>query len=95
MTFIIGTCVLELFISDSHSLKDRRQVLNSLLDRLHDRFNVSAAQLDQHNSWTQATLGVACVGNETRHVNTVLNKVLEFVEREPRVVVGGVNMEML
>ena len=95
MTFIIGTCVLELFISDSHSLKDRRQVINSLLDRLHDRFNVAAAQLDQHNSWTQATLSVACVGNETRHVNTVLNKVLEYVEREPRVVVGGVNMEML
>lgn len=95
MTFIIGTCVLQLFISDSHSLKDRRQVVSSLLDRLHDRFNVAAAQLDRHNSWTEATLGVACVGNETRHVNSVLNKVLAFVEGDPRVEVAGVEMEML
>ena len=95
MSLIVGICTLELHISDSNSLKDKRQVVRSLLDRMHDRFNVSAAQLDQHDGWSQATLGVSCVGNETRHVNAVLNSVLNFVESEPRVEVADCQMEML
>ena len=95
MTLIVGICTLELHISDSNSLKDKRQVVRSLLDRVHNEFNVSAAQLDRHDRWTQATLGVACVGNATRHVNAVLNSVLDFVESEPRVEVADCQMEML
>ena len=95
MALIIGICTLELDLNDSHSLKDKRQVVRSVLDRARGRFNVSIAQLDQHDLWQHATIGIACVGNERQYVNTVLNKVLELLESEPRVEVTGCQMEML
>lgn len=91
----VGICRIELEVCDSNSLKDKRQVLQSLLTRLRNKFNISVAQLDSHDFWRSATLGIACVSNETTHTDRVLNKVLDLVEREPRVLVLGCERETL
>ncbi len=92
---IVGTCIIDLEITDSDSLKDKRQVVRSLIERIRSRFPVSIAQLDDHDLWQSATLGVAVVANKTAFANQVLNKVLDHVESDPRVVVVGCQMEML
>jgi len=69
---IVGVCTIELFISDSQSLKDKRQVLHSLKDRLREKFNLSVAEVDGQDLWQKAVLGMACVANEGAHVNRVL-----------------------
>ncbi|MCX5729024.1 MAG: DUF503 domain-containing protein [Nitrospirae bacterium] len=68
MGIIVGLCTVELFIPESQSLKDKRQVLLSLKDRLREKFNLSVAEVDGQDLWQKAVLGLACVANEGRYV---------------------------
>lgn len=92
---VVGTCIIDLEITDSDSLKDKRQVVKSLMERVRHRFPVSVAQLDDHDLWRSATLGVAVVANQTTYAHQVLNKLLDYVESDPRVLVVACRMEML
>ena len=91
----IGVLTIWLEIADSNSLKDKRQSLKSLLDLLRNKFNVSAAEVGDNDTWRRAVVGVACVSNDQGHSSAVLNKVLQFVESDPRVRMAETQMEML
>jgi len=92
---VVGLLSVDLFISDALSLKDRRRVVDSLLDRLANRHNVSVADLGPDGTPNHASLAVACVANETSHVHTVLNAALRLIEGEPRVVAEHSEMTIL
>ena len=92
---VIGVCTLQLLIEGSDSLKDKRQVIKSLLDRIRDKFNVSAAEVDDLDSWRRATLAFACVSKDQSFVDQVLQKVLSTVEGNPLVEVADVQMEFV
>jgi len=92
---IVGVCTVELFISESRSLKDKRQVLHSLKDRLHEKFNLSVAEVDGHDLWQKAVLGMACVANEGSHVNQVLEQALNLIRSMPAVEVVRTQLELL
>ena len=92
---IVGLLRVELRIGDSQSLKEKRQVLKSLKDRLRRAFNVSIAETDHQDTWQRAALGVACVGTDTAGVNRTLSLVLEAIERERAVELTHYELEML
>lgn len=92
---VVGLCTVELFISESRSLKDKRQVLHSLKDRLHGRFNLSVAEVDGQDLWQRAVLGMACVANESGHVNQVLEQALNVIKGMPAVEVVRTKLELL
>ena len=75
----VGICKVELRLPDSHSLKDKRQVVKSITARVGNRFNVSVAEVDGQDLWQSATLGICCVSNDRRYTNEVLSKVADFV----------------
>ena len=77
---IIGTCLVELHLDGNESLKGKRAVLKSLLARLHKEFNVSAAEVDHHDSWQTASIALVCVANEAAHVEQVLNHAVHWIE---------------
>ena len=81
---IVGTLRIDLAIYESHSLKDKRQVIKALKDRLMHRFNVSVAEVDALDSRQRAVLGVAVVGNDTAFVHRCLDTVVDFVRRQGR-----------
>jgi len=91
---IVGVLRVELSLPGSTSLKDKRRLLKSLLDRLHQHFNVSAAEIDHQDSRRHAGVGISCVSSEAAHANAVLSRVLALVERETEIVVTGVEMEL-
>lgn len=91
----IGLLTLELHIPGAESLKDKRSVVNSLLDKLRARFNVSAAQIDNHDLWQRATLAVAVVSNDATVAQTVMNHVRDLVETEQRCDVAECRTEIL
>jgi hypothetical protein len=62
------------------SLKEKRQILRSIKDRVRNRFNVSIAEVGYLEEWQRATLAVACVSNEAKVVDEMLNKVVDCVE---------------
>lgn len=92
---VVGLCTVELFISESQSLKDKRQVLHSLKDRLHGKFNLSVAEVDGQDLWQRAILGMACVANEGGYVNQVLEQALNVIKGMPAVEVVRTKLELL
>ena len=82
----IGLLTLEIYIPDSRSLKDKRQVLRSLKDRLRGRFNIAVAELDHHDSWQRAQVGIVSLSNDAAHLEqslrTVLNEAEEILGRD-------------
>ena len=82
MAMIVGLCQVSLRLPENSSLKGKRQVLKSLIARLHNRFNVSAAEIDNHDSWQLASLGISCVSNDERHADQVLASVVAFIQAE-------------
>ena len=91
----VGLLTLELFLPGAESLKEKRMVVNSVLDRVKARFNVSAAQIDDHDLWQSATLGFAVVSNDRTAANRVLNLVRDLVETESRLDVVNCVVEIL
>lgn len=76
----VAVARLVLQIPESGSLKAKRQVLRRVTDRLKARFNVAVAEVEDNDLWQKATLGLAVVGNDRRHVNEQMEKVLHAVE---------------
>ena len=92
---VVGLCTVELFISGSQSLKDKRQVLHSLKDRLRGKFNLSVAEVDGQDLWQKAVLGMACVANDGGHVNQVLEQALNVIKAMPAVEIVRTQRELL
>lgn len=83
MTVVI--CTLEMHLPAQSSLKGKRQILKGVIDRLRHRFNVSVAEVGDHELWQRAALGVVCVGHERRHTQQVVDRVIEFVRSNPQI----------
>lgn len=76
----VGICTIWLAIAGSHSLKEKRQVVKSITDRLKNRFNIAVAEVDALDLHQQTVLGMVSVSNDSRHLNRVLSYVVNFVE---------------
>jgi uncharacterized protein YlxP (DUF503 family) len=81
----IGVLTLELRIDDAHSLKDKRQVVKSLKDRLRHKFNVAVAEIDHLDVWQRALIAAVTVSSAHTHAQSVLQN----VENEAATLVGG------
>lgn len=77
----VGLLVLELHIPDAKSLKDKRQVIRSLKDRLRRKFNVAVAELEYQEIWNRSILGIVTLSNAGAHVEHSLREVLEESDR--------------
>ena len=77
---IVGVITWELHLDACHSLKEKRQIVKSLKDRLHQRFNVSAAETAHHDLWQRAELTAAVVSTERQHAERVLREADRLVE---------------
>jgi uncharacterized protein YlxP (DUF503 family) len=76
----IGVAQITLYLEAADSLKDKRRVVKSLLARIHNRFNVSAAEVADLDDHRVATLGVTVVSNSGAHCSDVLATVIAFVD---------------
>jgi uncharacterized protein YlxP (DUF503 family) len=92
---MVGLCTIELFIADSQSLKDKRQVLLGMKDRLQQKFNLSVAEVDGQDLWQKAVVALACVANDGRHVNQVLDQALNLIRNNPAVEIVQSRVELL
>jgi len=92
---VVGVCTVTLVIHDSHSLKDKRQVLKSVIEKVRGRFNVSVAETGANDLWQRAEIGIAAVGNDKAFVNSVLDRALNFIEGMHLAEVSDTGIELL
>jgi hypothetical protein len=91
----VGICTIWLTIPESNSLKAKRQVIQSLTDRLKGRFNIAVAEIEALDVHHEAVLGVVTVSNNPRHLNRVLSYVVNFIEETALAVLTDYQIEIL
>ncbi|MBU2547774.1 MAG: DUF503 domain-containing protein [Proteobacteria bacterium] len=92
---VVGLLKVSMIIPENSSLKGKRKVVKSLLGRIKSRFNVAAAEVEDNDLWQRAGVGLAVVGNDRRFVNSVLDKVLDYIERETEAEIVDSRMEII
>jgi hypothetical protein len=92
----IGSLTLDLHLPDAHSLKDKRSVVKSILQRLRNEFNVATAEVGEQDRWQIARLGVVCVSSTNNQAHAQLQAVVDWVyEHRPDLHVSRADIEIL
>ncbi|BAS27539.1 DUF503 domain-containing protein [Limnochorda pilosa] len=91
---VVGIAEIRLLLPGPRSLKEKRRILRSLVDRIRVRYHVAVAEVGDQNLWNRATVGVACVSNEAAHAHQILGHVLHFVESNGEVEVDRVEVRL-
>ncbi len=77
---VIGVCHLDLLIRENNSLKGKRRILKKIIERVKNKFNVSIAEVGNHDLWQSSQVGFCVVGNDKRFINSSLDKIILFIE---------------
>jgi uncharacterized protein YlxP (DUF503 family) len=78
---VVGTGLIDLRIPESGSLKEKRGVLNRIIRRTRNKFNVSIAEVGDNDHWRRARIGFSVVGNDKPYINAKVDHILRFVDR--------------
>ncbi len=76
---LVGVCRVVLGLPGNNSLKGKRSVVKSVLERARQKFHVAAAEIEDLDNHRRATLGFACVSNDARHARSMMDKLVDFV----------------
>ncbi|RCX09307.1 hypothetical protein DFR58_13721 [Anaerobacterium chartisolvens] len=92
---VIGVCRIVLSIDEAFSLKEKRHIVKSIVERLKSRFNASVAEVDLNDKWKNAVIGFACVSNQTAHADSMMANIVNFVENDSRAVLVDYSTEII
>jgi hypothetical protein len=79
---VIGFLSLEIHFPYTHSLKEKRKILNSFKDRIKQKYNVALAELDFQNKWQRTKIGVVTLNSQKGIVEQLLNKIVAEAEEK-------------
>ena len=88
---IVGILTVELFLGDIFSLKEKRQIVKSVIDRIKNRYNVSIAEVKQQDVKRKAVIGMACVSNSASFTDRQLDLIIDFLEADGRFAVEQIH----
>ncbi len=93
---VIGACEITLHLPECHSLKDKRQVIKSVMARVRNQFEVAIAEVDENDRWQIAILGVSCVSNSGQHAGEILEHIQRYIEEtRPDVIISNIETEVM
>ena len=92
---IVGIIRLRVRLPGNHSLKEKRRVVKSLIGQVHNRFNVAVSEIALNDVWQRAEIGISTIGNSQPIINSVLDKILEFIERTYLIEIIDTNIEII
>ena len=92
---VVGVAVLELHLPESRSLKDKRRVVSSLRDRLHERFRVSVAETAFHDLHQRCEIGIAAVGTDEAQIDRLFETARGLAEGFPEAYVCRFEVQFL
>jgi uncharacterized protein YlxP (DUF503 family) len=77
---VVGILKIEFHLHDNRSLKGKRKIVKSMVDKVKHRFNVAVAEIGSNDKWQKIELGISAVGNDRRHIDSSLTNVLAFLD---------------
>lgn len=91
----VGIGLIRIMIHQSSSLKEKRQVVKSILGRVRSKFDISIAEIDDNDKWQLCSLGIAVISNDSSHAHKMLETISEFVENLYLAEVIGFSVEII
>ncbi|MFO7638983.1 MAG: DUF503 domain-containing protein [bacterium] len=91
----VGLLVVDCWVPSSQSLKDKRRVISSAVDRLKRRFNVAACEVEYQDQWQRVRLAIVTVNTDRRMLESTLGRILKFIELSRELEVIGSETENL
>lgn len=91
----IGILEITLLLCEVNSLKEKRIILKSLIQKLKNRYNVSISEISYNDIWKNAKIGIATVSNSQSHLDSMLDHILDFIEEDSRVEMIDVKREVM
>lgn len=92
---IVGVSIFELHLPGSRSLKDKRRVVKSLIERLHQRYRISIAETDLHDLHQRAEISMAIVGQKDGEIEKILDNLRRTIDDNPDTLVTQWNQELI
>ena len=91
---IIGSCTVYLTADWCNSLKEKRMVVKSIIEKAKHKFNISIAEVDRQDIHKSIVIGFVCVTNQVRHADEIIDNVLNYIERNTDAVIDDVESEI-
>lgn len=76
----VGIALVTFRLEGNQSLKDKRRVVKSLVEKSRHRFNVSVAEVADQNLHQKAVIGVSAIGSDSRVINSLLDRIIDFMD---------------
>ncbi len=92
---IVCSCEIEILIYESNSLKEKRQVVKSIIERIKSKFNASVAEVGYNELWNRSLLGLALVSNNKRLCDASISKIISFIDNDERVEILKCHREII
>jgi uncharacterized protein YlxP (DUF503 family) len=92
---IIGTLKIKFYAPWVRSLKEKRMIVKSICAKVQNKFNVSIAEVDEQDTHQTIVLGLACVAGDMNLANSIIDKVLNFIEQCTEAMVTNIEREMI
>ena len=92
---VIGAGKIKLRLYEINSLKGKRSIVKSLIQRIRNNFNISVAETDLNDSHSWAEIGFAIAGNDAGHVNSKMDKVINLVESSGLAAIADTYLELI
>ncbi len=93
---IIGVCEMTIHLPECHSLKEKRQVIKSIITRVRNQFEVAIAEVENNDLWQLAKVGISCVSNNSQHAGEILEHIRRYIEAtRPDIVVSDYETEII
>ena len=92
---VVGVCRVSLRLHDVHSLKDKRSIIKKLINRTGNRFNASVSETALNDHIDLAEIGIALSGNDPAHVNSTLDRIINFMEEMYLAEISDTDIEVI
>jgi len=82
---IVCSCEIEILIYEANSLKEKRHVIKSIIERIRSKFNASVAEVGYNELWNRSLLGIAVVSNTKKMCDVSISRIISFIDNDERV----------
>ena len=80
---LVGLCELFIYLPNSHSLKDKRNVIKSFKASLRRKYNISIAEIEHKDSWKNSTIGIGCISDNRKLIQQVTDRIIKDADCHP------------
>ncbi len=92
---LVGICTCEIFIYNANSLKEKRRIVKSIIEKSKHRFNISISEVDYNDKWQKALIGFATVSNDKKIVENTIESVVNLMSTYSEIEMTDVYREIL